>query len=62
SLAELQTAFPKIKLRPVYQKAWQLPFNIGPKIHNVIPADLKQLIEEFFSLRNWKGLYLTGGT
>lgn len=39
-----------------------MPFTIGPKIHNVIPSELKTLIEDFFSLTDWKGLYLTGGT
>lgn len=39
-----------------------MPFTIGPKTHNKIPQELKILIDEFFSLRNWEGLYLTGGT
>lgn len=39
-----------------------MPFNIGPKIHNVIPKELKTLIKDFFYLKGWKGLYLTGGT
>ena len=39
-----------------------MPFAIGPKIHNVIPAPLKQLVEEFFSGADWRGLYLSGGT
>ena len=39
-----------------------MPFTIGPKIHNVIPKDLKLLVESFFSLKDWKKLYLTGGT
>lgn len=39
-----------------------MPFTIGPKIHNVIPKRLKRLIETFFSIQDWKGLYLTGGT
>ncbi len=39
-----------------------MPFAIGPKIHNIIPKDLKTLIEDFFSVTDWKGLYLTGGT
>lgn len=39
-----------------------MPFTIGPKIHNVISRNLKTLIEDFFSLKNWEGLYLTGGT
>ena len=40
-----------------------MPFNIGPKIHNVIPAPLRSLVDTFFSLVDWKGaLYLTGGT
>lgn len=39
-----------------------MPFAIGPKTHNVIPKELKQLVEDFFSLMDWEGLYLTGGT
>lgn len=39
-----------------------MPFTIGPKIHNVIPKGLKTLIEDFFAIANWEGLYLTGGT
>lgn len=39
-----------------------MPFTIGPKIHNVIPSPLKNLIHDFFSLTDWKGLYLSGGT
>lgn len=39
-----------------------MPFAIGPKVHNVIPKSLKGLIEAFFSLIEWKDLYLTGGT
>lgn len=39
-----------------------MPFTIGPKPHNVIPKEIKTLIQDFFRLRDWKGLYLTGGT
>lgn len=39
-----------------------MPFTIGPKHHNVIPKDLQELIEAFFSLHPWPGFYLTGGT
>ena len=39
-----------------------MPFTIGPKPHNIIPRELKVLIEHFFSLEKWEGLYLTGGT
>lgn len=39
-----------------------MPFSIGPKDHNHIPAGLKNLIEGFFSIQDWKGLCLTGGT
>jgi nucleotidyltransferase AbiEii toxin of type IV toxin-antitoxin system len=39
-----------------------MPFSIGPKAHNVIPKELSTLIRKFFGLRDWKGLYLTGGT
>jgi len=39
-----------------------MPFTIGPKPHHAIPKTLKVLIEDFFKLRDWQGLYLTGGT
>lgn len=39
-----------------------MPFTIGPKHHNVIPADLQDLIDLFFSLKSWKMFFLTGGT
>ena len=39
-----------------------MPFIIGPKHHNVIPADLQELIGIFFSLKRWKHFRLTGGT
>lgn len=39
-----------------------MPFTIGPRIHNVIASPLRSLIDDFFSLTDWKGLYLTGGT
>ena len=39
-----------------------MPFTIGPKNHNILPPSLKHLIEGFFSLQDWEGLYLTGGT
>lgn len=39
-----------------------MPFTIGPKIHNIVSRELKRLIEDFFALQDWEGIYLTGGT
>ncbi len=39
-----------------------MPFTIGPKHHKVIPKDLQDLINAFFSLERWKDFHLTGGT
>jgi len=39
-----------------------MPFTIGPKNHNIIDPSLKKLIKGFFSIMDWKGLYLSGGT
>ncbi len=36
--------------------------NISIKNHHVLDKDLQNCIESFFVERNWKGLYLTGGT
>jgi hypothetical protein len=39
-----------------------MPFVIGPKTHNIISPSLKVLIEEFFGIMDWKGVFLSGGT
>lgn len=39
-----------------------MPFSIGPKHHNVIPRELQEVIDFFFSLTSWETFCLTGGT
>ncbi len=36
--------------------------SIGIKQHNICPPHLINFLKKFFSLSEWKGLYLTGGT
>ncbi|MBF0104944.1 MAG: nucleotidyl transferase AbiEii/AbiGii toxin family protein [Deltaproteobacteria bacterium] len=39
-----------------------MPSPTGIKRHHVIDNDMIKILDEFFSLTDWKGLYLSGGT
>lgn len=39
-----------------------MPSTFGPRKHGVIPASVVAAIERFFAIRDWEGLWLTGGT
>jgi len=39
-----------------------VPSTIGPRKHGVVPSSVIASIDRFFALRDWAGLWLTGGT
>jgi hypothetical protein len=47
---------------PLFKEHGKVPSSFGPRKHGVIPARVVAAIDRFFAIRDWDGLWLTGGT